>query len=53
MTARNSDWFIARFAPVVIGRSNYYGVVFFDSHSKTALLSKDKRLNLTAFFYYP
>ena len=22
--ARNSDWFIAMFAPVVIGRSNYY-----------------------------
>ena len=28
--ARNSDWFIALFAPVVIGRSNY----FFDSHLK-------------------
>ena len=31
--ARNSDWFIAMFAPVVIGRSNY-----FDSHFKTSLL---------------
>ena len=25
LIARNSDWFIALFAPVVIGRSNYYG----------------------------
>ena len=23
--ARNCDWFIALFAPVVIGRSNYFG----------------------------
>ena len=35
--ARNSDWFIAMFAPVVIGRSNYFGIGFFDSHLKTAL----------------
>ena len=26
--ARNSDWFIALFAPVVIGRSNYFGIGF-------------------------
>ena len=24
----NSDWFIALFAPVVIGRSNYFGIGF-------------------------
>ena len=51
--ACNFDWLIALFAPVVIGRSNDCGIVFFDSHLKTALLSKDKRLNLTACFYYP
>ena len=26
--ACNSDWFIAQFAPVVIGRSNYFGIGF-------------------------
>lgn len=26
--AWNSDWFIAPFVPVVIGRSNYFGVGF-------------------------
>ena len=26
--ARNSDWFIVRFASVVIGRSNYFGIGF-------------------------
>ena len=26
--ARNCDWFIALFAPVVIGRSNYFGFGF-------------------------
>ena len=26
--ARNSDWFIALFAPVVIGWNNYFGVEF-------------------------
>ena len=26
--ARNSDWFIALFALVVIGRSNYFGIGF-------------------------
>ena len=31
--ARNSDWFIALFAPVVIGRSNY----FFDGHLKKVI----------------
>ena len=51
--ACNSDWLIAVFVPVVIGRSNDCGIVFFDSHLKAALLSKDKRLNLTACFYYP
>ena len=25
---RNSDWFIARFAPVVISRRNYFGIGF-------------------------
>ena len=33
--ARSSDWFIALFASVVIGWSNYFGI---DSHLKTALL---------------
>ena len=36
--ARNFDWFIALFAPVVIGWSNCFGFAwFFDSHLKTAL----------------
>ena len=35
--ARNSDWFIALFAPVVVGRRNYFGNGFFDSHFKTAI----------------
>ena len=26
--ARHSDWFIPPFAPVVIGRSNYFGIGF-------------------------
>ena len=26
--ARSSDWFIALFAPVVIGRINYFGIGF-------------------------
>ena len=26
--ARNCDWFIALFSPVVIGRSYYFGIVF-------------------------
>ena len=26
--ARNFDWFIALFPPVVIGRCNYFGIVF-------------------------
>ena len=28
LNARNSDWFIALFAPVVIVRSNYFGISF-------------------------
>ena len=28
LTARNSDWFIALFAPIVIVRSNYFGIGF-------------------------
>ena len=28
VTARNSNWFIALFAPVVIGQSNYFGIGF-------------------------
>ena len=28
VTAMNSDWFIALFAPVVIGLSNYFGIGF-------------------------
>ena len=28
VTARNCDWFIALFAPVVIGRSNCFGIGF-------------------------
>ena len=35
----NSDWFIAPFAPVVIGRNNYLRTGFFDSHLKTAIYS--------------
>ena len=27
--ARNSDWFVELFAPVVIGRSNYFGTLIF------------------------
>ena len=34
--ARISDWFITLFARVVIGRRNYFGFVFFDSHLKNA-----------------
>ena len=36
--ARNCDQFIALFAFVVIGRSNYFGIWFFESHLKTALI---------------
>ena len=28
LIARNSDWFLVLFAPVVIGRSNYFGIGF-------------------------
>ena len=28
IVARNSDWYIALFAPVVICRSNYFGIAF-------------------------
>ena len=35
--ARNSDWFITLFAPVKIGRRNYFSNCFFDRHLKTAL----------------
>ena len=36
--AANSDWFIARFSPVVIGHRNYFGITWFlNSHLKTAL----------------
>ena len=38
MIARNYDWFIALFVPVVIGRSNCFGFGFFDSRLKTALI---------------
>ena len=34
--AKNSDWFIALFVPVVIGRNNYF-VLLLDSHLKTSL----------------
>ena len=37
LTAVNSGWFIARFPPVVIGRSSWYW--FFDSRLKTALIT--------------
>ena len=40
--ARNCDWFMVLFVCVVIGRSNCFGFVFFDSHLKTALLKKIK-----------
>ena len=37
VAARNSDWCIALFAPVVIGRRSYFGICFpTDSHLKTA-----------------
>ena len=39
VTARNSDWFMVLFAPVVIGQSDYFGTGFFDSHLKTTLFS--------------
>mgnify|MGYP000205830385 CR=1 FL=1 len=35
VNVRNSDWFDALFAPVVIGRSNFFGIGF-SSHLKTA-----------------
>ena len=28
VNAKKSDWFIALFAPVVIGRNNYFGIGF-------------------------
>ena len=36
--ASNSDCFIVLFASVVICWSNYFGIFFFNSHLKTALL---------------
>ena len=42
--ARNCDWFIALFAPVVIIRSNYFGFGLFCSHLKTVL--NDCRIKL-------
>ena len=42
--SRNSDWFIALFAAIVIGRSNNFGVdfcLFFNSHLKTVLSCND------------
>lgn len=38
LIAENSHWFIALFAPVVIGQSDYFWYWIFDSHMKTALL---------------
>ena len=35
---RNSDWFIALFAPVVIGWRNYFWYWFFYSHLKTVII---------------
>ena len=33
--ARNSDWFLPLFAPVVIGRNNYFGIeIFLQSFEK-------------------
>ena len=43
MISRNSDWFIALFAPVVIGRSNYSDVGFPTVNSKPLYL----HINLT------
>lgn len=34
--SRDSDWFMALFAPRVIGKINYFGI-FFERHLKTAL----------------
>ena len=34
----NSDWFIALFAPNVIGWSNYFGIDFFGGDLKSALI---------------
>ena len=43
--AWNSDLFIVQFAPVVIGRSNYFGIDFSTcSHLKTALYSRFKHV---------
>ena len=36
--ARNSDWFFALFAPVVICWRNYFWYWFFYSHLKTVLI---------------
>ena len=38
--ARNSDWFVALFAPVVIGRRNYsVWYWFFNRHLKASLIT--------------
>ena len=50
--ARNYDWFIALFAPVVIGRSNCFGFGFFDSHLKTALMIKAHHIMMKAHHIY-
>ena len=48
--ARNSDWFMALFVPVVIGQSDYFGFGFFESHLKTAL-SMLSRVCVCVFFF--
>ena len=49
--ARNSDWFIALFTHVVIGRSNYLSISFFDSHLKIALFLAYKLSFVASFLF--
>jgi len=44
--AANSDWFIALFAPVVIGRSNYFAIGFRDSNLETTIKPKKQNEGL-------
>ena len=38
VNARKSDWFTPLFAPVVIGRSNYFGIGFRPSFENPSIL---------------
>ena len=36
-TVSNLNWFLVLFAPAVIGESNYFGYLFYETQLKTAL----------------